>query len=425
MLISQKPRKQNCKNLVNEYRDTFALNPNELERTSLVEHHIDTGSHSPIRQRPYRVPFAQKERIEQCIDNMLELGVIRPSTSAWSSPVILIKKPDGSDGFCCDLRKVNSVTKKDSYPLPKISDTLDTLSGSQFFTSLDLMSGYWQISMDSTSREKTAFVTHAGLFEFNVMPFGLCNAPSCFQRLMECVLRGLNWKIALIYLDDVLVYSRTFEDHIKHLRLVFDRFREANLKLKPKKCHFGQNKVKYLGHVITKDGIRPDPEKISAIREYPVPCKVKDVRAFLGLANYYRKFVKNFAKIAGPLHDLTKKGLKFQWNDACQTAFDRLKDAFTQAPILAYPDFTIEFTLATDASDEGLGYVLGQIQNGREVVIGYGGRKLNPAEKNYRVTELNEKHWPWSPEYNIFGATFMEFTLKSSQIIVLYAGSCN
>ena len=270
-------QKAELQNLVNKYRDIFALNPNELGRTSLVEHHIDTGNHSPIRQRPYCVPFAQKERIEQCIDDMLEQGVIRPSTSAWSSPVILIKKPDGSDRFCCDLRKVNSVTKKDSYPLPKISDTLDALSGSQFFTSLDLMSGYWQISMESTSREKTAFVIHAGLFEFNVMPFGLCNAPSCLQRLMECVLRGLNWKIALIYLNDVLVYSRTFDDHLKHLRLVFDHFREANLKLKPKKCHFGQKKVKYLGHVITKDGILPDPDKISAIKEYPVPRKVKDV----------------------------------------------------------------------------------------------------------------------------------------------------
>ena len=380
-------QKAELQNLLNEYRDIFALKPNELGRTNLVQHHIDTGDHAPIRQRAYRVPAAQKERIEHCIDEMLEQGVIRPSTSAWSSPVVLIKKPDGSDRFCCDLRKVNSVTKKDSYPLPRIADTLDALSGAQFFSSIDLMAGYWQIELTEQSREKTAFVTHAGLFEFNVMAFGLCNAPSCFQRLMECVLRGLNWKIALIYLDDVLVYSRTFEDHLQHLRLVFQRFREANLKLKPKKCHFGQRKVKYLGHVISREGIQPDPEKISAIKEYPVPRSVKDVRAFLGLANYYRKFVKDFAKIAGPLHDLTKKGLKFQWNEDCQSAFERLIQALTQAPILAYPDFAVEFTLATDASDEGLGYVLGQVQNGKEVVIGYAGRKLLPAEKNYSVTE--------------------------------------
>ena len=222
---------------------------------------------------------------------------------------------------------------------------------------------YWQIKLDKASREKTAFVTHAGLYEFNVMPFGLTNTPSCFQRLMECVLCGLNWKIALIYLDDVLIYSRTFEDHLKHLRLVFDRFREAGLKMKPSKCHFGKKKVRYLGHVISKEGIYPDPEKIVAIKEYPVPRSVKEVRAFLGLANYHRKFVKDFAKIAGPLHDLTKKGLKFRWHNECQVAFEKLKEALTNAPILAYLDFTREFTLATDASDEGLGYVLGQVQN--------------------------------------------------------------
>lgn len=249
------------------------------------------------------------------------------------------------------------------------------------------------------------------------MAFGLCNAPSCFQRLMECVLRGLTWKIALIYLDDVLVYSRTFDAHLEHLRLVFDRFREAELKLKPSKCHFGQKKVKFLGHVISKDGVLPDPDKISAIKEYPVPRSVKDVRAFLGLANYYRKFVKDFAKIAGPLHDLTKKGLKFQWSDACQSAFETLKEALTQAPILAYPDFTLEFTLATDASDHGLGYVPGQVQNGCEVVIAYGGRKLLPAEKNYSVTEREAlavvagiKHY----QHYLYGTHFKVLTNHSA-----------
>ena len=261
--------------------------------------------------RPYRVPEAQKERIENCIDEMLEQGIIRPSASLWASPMVLVKKPNGSDRFCVDFCALNDITKKDSYPLPRIAESLDALSGTQYFSSMDLMSGYWQIEMDPESREKTAFVTHAGLFESNVMPFGLCNAPSCFQRLMECVLRSLNWRIALIYLDDVLVYSRTFSNHLDHLCLVFDRFREAGLKLKPKKCHFGQKSVKFLGHVISKDGVQPDPGKIKAIKGYPVPRRVKDVCAFLDLANCYRKFVKDFSKIAGPLHDLTKKALKF------------------------------------------------------------------------------------------------------------------
>lgn len=188
-----------------------------------------------------------------------------------------------------------------------------------------MISGYWQVEMNSSSKEKTAFVTHSGLYEFTTMPFGLCNAPGTFQRLMECVLRGLTWQIALIYLDDVLVYSRTFDDHLQHLRLVFDRFRTAGLKLKPSKCHFGQKQVNYLGHVITRDGIQPDPEKIKVVQEYPVPGTVKDVRAFMGLTNYYRKFVKDFAHIASPLHDLTKKGAAFLWTEECQTAFETLK----------------------------------------------------------------------------------------------------
>ena len=257
--------------LLNEYRDIFAVTPEELGRTNLVHHHIDTGNHPPLRSRPYRVPHAQKETIENHINDMLSRDVIQPSASPWASPVVLVPKPDGSSRFCCDFRNLNKITKKDSYPLPLISESLEALGGAKVFSSMDLMSGYWQVEMDPASREKTAFITHAGLYEFTTMPFGLCNAPGTFQRLMECVLRGLTWQIALIYLDDVLVYSRTFEEHLQHLRLVFDRFREAGLKLKPSKCHFGQTKVNYLGHVITPEGLQPDPVKVKVVQEYPVP----------------------------------------------------------------------------------------------------------------------------------------------------------
>ena len=291
--LTESQQKQ-LQQLINEYRDVFALFPEELGRTNWVQLTLDTGDATPIRMRPYRVPEAQKEKIEKCIDDMVDQEVIRPSTSPWASPVVLVKKPDGSDRFCADLRRVNAITKKDSYPLLRIAESLDALAGTQYFSSMDLMSGYWQIEMDPESREKTAFATHAGLFEFTVMPFGLCNAPSCYQRLLEYVLRGLNWRIALIYLDDVLVYSRTFDEHLQHLRFVFDRFREAGLKLKPKKCFFGQKHVKFLRHVISSEGVQPDPAKIEDIKEYPVPRKVKDVRTFLGLVNYYRKFVKEF-----------------------------------------------------------------------------------------------------------------------------------
>ena len=399
--------------LLDEYRDIFALSSSELGRTNLVQHSIDTEGHAPIRLRPYRAPQVQKETIEKHIDDMLTRNVIQPSVSPWASPVVLVSKPDGSTRFCCDFRKLNRVTKKDSYPLPLISESLEALSGTQYFSTMDLMSGYWQVELDPQAREKTAFITHAGLYEFITMPFGLCNAPSTFQRLMECVLRGLTWQIALIYLDDVLVYSRTFEEHLKHLRLVFDRFREAGLKLKPTKCNFGQSRVNYLGHVITPDGLQPDPSKIKAVQEYPVPRTVKDIRAFMGLANYYRKFVKNFAKMASPLHELTTKGTKFVWTDTCQNAFDALKTALTEAPILSYPDFTQPFLLSTDASDDALGMVLGQKQNGREVVIAYGGRKLNPAERNYSVTEREAlavvagiRHF----QHYLYGRKFTVFT---------------
>ena len=202
--LTESQQKQ-LQQLINEYRDVFTLSPEELGRTNWVQHTIDTGDASPIRMHPYRVPETQKERIENCIDDMLDQGVIRTSASPWASPVVLVKKPDGSDRFGADFRRVNAITKKDSYPLPCIAESLDALAGTQYFSSMDLMSGYWQIEMDPESREKTAFITHAGLYEFNVMAFGLCNAPSCFQRLMEYVLRGLNWRIALIYLDDVLM----------------------------------------------------------------------------------------------------------------------------------------------------------------------------------------------------------------------------
>jgi len=279
------------------------------------------------------------------------------------------------------------VTRKDSYPLPRIDDALDALNGTKFFSCMDLMSGYWQVEMEPESREHTAFITYGGLYEFLVVPFGLTGAPSTYQRLMECVLRNLTYKICLIYLDDILVYSKTFEDHLGHLRQVFDRLRHANLKLKPSKCKFACPKVKYLGHVVSPEGIAPDDDKISAVRDFPRPHNVKTVRSFLGLANYYRRFIKDFAKLASPLNQLLRKDNKFVWTDDCEQAFKALKNALVTAPILAFPDFKETFHLYTDASNEGIGVTLGQMQNGREVAIAFAGRDLNTAERNYSTTE--------------------------------------
>jgi len=203
-----------------------------------------------------------------------------------------------------------------------------------------LMSGYWQIELHPSAREKTAFVTHNGLFEFLVLPFGLTNAPSSFQRLMGHVLRGLEYRYTLIYIDDIIIFSKTVEEHLVHLEEVFNRLREANVKLNPVKCHFARKEVLYLGHVVTPNGIKPNPAKISVVKEFPIPKNLKELRNFLGLANYYRKFVKDFAKIANPLHELTRKGVKFHWTDDCAEAFDKLKRALVSAPVLAYPDYS-------------------------------------------------------------------------------------
>ena len=373
--------------LLSEYRDIFALTPEELGRTGLVKHRIDTGDHPPLRQRPYRVAEHQRGIIEEHITDMLNRGIIQPSTSPWASPIILVKKKDGTDRFVVDYRRLNSVTCKDSFPLPRIDDALDALNGTKWYSCLDLMSGYWQVEMEPESREHTAFISHSGLFEFLVVPFGLTSAPSTFSRLMEYVLRNLTYKICLIYLDDILIYSRTFDEHLTNLRQVFDRLRHANLKLKPSKCNFACQKVTYLGHVISSAGVSPDEDKISAVRDFPRPHNVKTTRSFLGLANYYRRFVKDFAKLAAPLNQLLRKDQKFVWTDTCEQAFISLKTALTTAPILVFPDFKEPFHLYTDASNEGLGATLGQIHDGREVVIAYAGRDLNKAERNYSTTE--------------------------------------
>lgn len=380
-------QKVQLQTLVNEYRDIFALSPDELGRTDLVQHHIDTGDHAPIRQRPYRVSDKQRGIIEEHVTDMLNRGIIQPSVSPWASSVVLVKKKDNTDRFCVDFRRLNAVTRKDSYPLPRIDDTLDALNGTQFFSTMDLLSGYWQVSMHADSREHTAFITYGGLYEFLVTPFGLANAPSTYQRLMECVLRNLTYKICLIYLDDILVYSRTFVEHLDHLRQVFDRLRHANLKLKPSKCNFACTKVNYLGHVVSPNGIAPDPEKISAVKDFPRPHNVKTIRSFLGLANYYRRFVKDFAKIAAPLNQLLRKDHKFVWTSQCEDAFQALKEALTSAPILAFPNFSEMFHLFVDASNDGIGATLGQIQDGKEVAIAYAGRDFNSAERNYSTTE--------------------------------------
>ena len=382
------PDKENLRDLLYDYRDIFANKLQDLGRTTLVQHTILTGDQVPIKQRPYRTSPENRKEIDRQVQEMCDLNIAQPSASSWSSPVVLVKKKNGEMRFCVDYRKVNAVTRKDSFPLPLISEVLDSLCGTQYFTTLDLKSGYWQIPLDPATKDKSAFVTHNGLYEFQVLPFGLTNSPASFQRLMGHILRGLEYKSALIYIDDVIIFSKSANDHLKHIEEVFSRLRDANLKLNPKKCEFAKQELEYLGHLVTPSGIKPCLSKIKAVQEFPVPKNFKELKSFLGLANYYRRFIKNFAQIAHPLNHLTKKSVKFEWSPECQEAFHTLKSALTTAPILVYPDFTREFHLFVDASSTGIGMALAQItDDGLERAIAYNGRNFTQAEQNYSTTE--------------------------------------
>ena len=317
---------------------------------------------------------------------MLDRNIIAKSHSPWSSPIILVQKKDGSLRFCVDYRKVNEVTRKDAYPLPRIDDTLDTVAGSLWFTTLDLMSAYWQVEVEEKDRDKTAFCTREGLFHFNVMPFGLCNAPATFQRLMDMLLAGLLWESCLVYIDDVIIMGKDVQSHLNNMAAVFSRLRDAGLKVKPSKCEFFKKEVKFMGHVVSNHGISTDPLKTDKIAQWPTPINQQQLQQFLGLASYYRRFVRGFAAICRLLYQLTEKNAPFRWTSECDNAFCELKQLLTSAPVLSYPDFSKPFILDTDASNVGIGAVLSQNHNGREHVVAYASKFLTKAERNYSVT---------------------------------------
>lgn len=369
-----------------EYQDIFSKGKGDYGRTNLVKHHIDTGNARPIKQPPRRLPFAKQQIEKEEIARMREQNVIRPSTSPWASPVVLVTKKDGTMRFCVDYRRLNDVTVKDAYPLPRVDDCLDSLAGAQWFSTMDLCSGYWQVEMEEESKPKTAFATRSGLYEFNVMAFGLACAPSTFERLMEEVVRGLQWEECLIYLDDIISFGKDFRQCLERLSRVFDRLRQANLKLKPSKCHFFQTEVDFLGHTVSRSGIQASEDKVKAVNEWPVPVNVREVRSFLGLCSYYRKFVKGFAEIARPISALVKKEAKFVWTSQCQEAFEKLKYNLTHAPVLAYPRVEGQFILDTDASRDSVGAVLSQEQDGVERPVAYYSKTLSTHERKYCIT---------------------------------------
>ena len=372
----------------------WALPGDSLGRTDKCKHHINTDGARPVKQPYRRMPIAKLEKIEDDVLDLLNRGVVIPSSSPWGSPLVIVKKKDGTDRICVDYRMLNAATKKDSYPLPRIDECLDALGGNQWFCTLDLESGYWQIEMDEDSQEKTAFVSSLGLFEFKVMAFGLCNAPATFQKMMDTMLDGLKRKICLVYIDDVIVYGKTLGECVHNLEVVMKRIAGYGLKLKPRKCKLFRHEVEYLGRVVTREGVKADPTKIQVIKDWIIPQTVKDVRSFLGFASYYRDFQPNFALIVYPLNELLKNntsrsqgGNKVKWTDECQYAFNRVKEMLTSAPVLGYPMPDGRYQLDTDASGYAMAGILSQIQQGTEVVLSYASNGFNLSQKNYCTTK--------------------------------------
>lgn len=343
--------------------------------------------------RPIKIRYTQRNPAMQAIidteiNKLIARGCIEPSHSPYSFPITLAKKKNGSWRTCMDFRQLNLRSVPDAYPLPRIDTILNRLRDAKYVSSLDLKDGYWQIPMDKESRKYTAFaVAGRGLYQWRVMPFGLHSAPATFQRALDSVIGPDLEPHAFAYLDDIIVIGKTLEDHLANLREVFRRLQAAKLKINPEKCEFFKRETKYLGHVVSGDGIKTDPDKVSAIAKMQPPKSVKEVRSFLGMASWYRRFVPDFASMSQPLTFLLKKGRHWKWGDEQQQAFDTLKTKLTEAPVLACPDFTKTFTLQTDASDYGLGAVLTQELEGTERVIAYASRHLNKAEKNYSTTE--------------------------------------
>jgi hypothetical protein len=348
--------------------------PTTIPPSRTINHAITlTQGSNPVNTRPYRYPQFQKQEIEMQIKDMLQQGLIQHSSSAFSSPVLLVKKKDGNWRFCVDYRALNAITIKDRFPIPSIDELLDELYSTNWFSKLDLRSGYHQIRMNPDDVHKTAFRTHQGHYEFLVMPFGLCNAPSSFQATMNLIFEPFLRKFVIVFFDDILVYSKTLEDHLKHLETVFECLLTNQFFLKQSKCSFATNTIHYLGHVVSSAGVGPDPEKIIAMVDWPTPKTLKQLRGFLGLTGFYRKFIKNYASIAHPLTELLKKDA-FHWGPEATAAFEKLKRAMTEAPVLALPDFTVDFIIETDASGLGMGAVL--IQHGHP--ISYFSKKFCP-----------------------------------------------
>lgn len=369
--------------LITEFQVLFSDTPS---CTDMIQHDIDVGDSQPIRQRFYRVSPEKQKLLESEVKYLLENGLAERSSSSWASPCLLVTKPDGTFRFCTDYRKLNSVTKSDSFPLPRIEDCIDSVGSAEFVTKIDLLQGYYQVPLTSRAQEVCAFTTSSGLYSYKRMSFGLRNAPATFQRLMNLVISGLEG--CAVYLDDVVVYSQTWEEHLCQLRALFIRLEAAKLTINLAKCEFARATVVYLGNVVGQGKVCPVRAKVQAIDNFPVPSTKKELMRFLGMIGYYRKFCENFSTVVAPLTDLLKGKRKYEWSSDCQNAFDNAKLLLSSAPVLTAPRWNRPFHLKVDASGLGAGAALLQKDdNGIDRPIGFFSKKFNFCQRNYSTIE--------------------------------------
>lgn len=361
---------------------------NSLGRTHLYFHKIDTGSAAPFKQKYYPISKFVLEDLNKEVDRMLKMGVIEEAICCpWNNPVVAVKKKDGSMRLCLDARKLNSIIIQEAYPIPHIASIMNNLSGSKFLSSIDLEAAFWQIPLDPASKQKTAFtIPQRGHFQFKVVPFGLSTASQALSRVMNHIFIDLEPKV-FVYLDDLIIATNDFDEHLRLLQEVARRLEAAGLTINADKSVFCRRSIKYLGYILDENGWNVDKEKTEAISKFPTPSSKKEVQRFLGMCGWYRRFIRDFSKVAAPLTELTKAKIKFRWNESCEIAFSTLKQLLCTAPVLSTPDYTKPFSVSCDASDVALGAVLSQEYDGNERAIAYFSQKLSPSERKYSVTE--------------------------------------
>lgn len=409
-----KEEKSSILSICAKYNDVFFMQGDKLTTTKLYKHSITLKPNTvSVYSKPYRLPHSQKGEIQKQIDDLLQQGIIEPCNSEWSSPVLLVpKRSEGEKKWrlVIDYRKLNNCILDDKFPLPHNNDILDSLSGCVYFSHLDLNQGFYNVELEESSRKYTAF--SSGQYQMTRMPMGLKTSPSSFSRMMSMAMAGLTYDKCLCYLDDLIIMGRNLHDHNKNLIDVLERIRNLNLKLNPSKCDFLKRELLYLGHVVSSEGVLPDPEKIYIIKNYPVPQNVDDTRRFVALANFYRKFIPKFAEIAYPLNALCRKNIKFNWDKNCQKSFETLKQCIMSPPVLQYPDLSDknQFIVQTDASGYAIGAILSNSDNRP---VAFASRTLNKAEKNYPTIEKELLAIVWAVKHfrpYLYGRTFKIIT---------------